>query len=139
MTDRPLLAALRDVATLPLPAFDTEAAEAARARQLELTKPPGSLGRLEELAEFLAGWRGQSRPAIERAQAQRRRDGGPTRGVGSFMRAFARSAKLLNFCIVSLHWFCVRHLVMTGSNGAQRTSEVRDVDREAGTSVPDPG
>ncbi|SDE58267.1 nicotinate-nucleotide-dimethylbenzimidazole phosphoribosyltransferase [Salipiger thiooxidans] len=69
MTDRPLLAALRDVETLPLPAFDTEAAEAARARQLELTKPPGSLGRLEELAEFLAGWRGQARPVIERAQA----------------------------------------------------------------------
>lgn len=52
-----------------LPAFDAAAAEAARARQAELTKPPGSLGRLEELAIFMAGWRGTPRPRIDRAQA----------------------------------------------------------------------
>ncbi|KGJ06110.1 nicotinate-nucleotide-dimethylbenzimidazole phosphoribosyltransferase [Paracoccus halophilus] len=49
--------------------FDESAAEAARARQAELTKPPGSLGRLEELAVFMAGWQGRARPRIERAQA----------------------------------------------------------------------
>lgn len=49
--------------------FDTDAADAARARQDELTKPPGSLGRLEELAIFMAGWQGNPRPRIERAQA----------------------------------------------------------------------
>ena len=59
--------------TLPnpatLPAFDTASAKAAQARQAILTKPPGSLGRLEELAIFVAGWHGVERPRIERAQA----------------------------------------------------------------------
>ncbi|ARC38351.1 nicotinate-nucleotide--dimethylbenzimidazole phosphoribosyltransferase [Paracoccus yeei] len=49
--------------------FDTQAAAAARNRQAELTKPPGSLGRLEELAVFMAGWQGRARPRIDRAQA----------------------------------------------------------------------
>ncbi|RJL06079.1 nicotinate-nucleotide--dimethylbenzimidazole phosphoribosyltransferase [Paracoccus aestuarii] len=49
--------------------FDTEAADAARARQDQLTKPQGSLGRLEELAVFMAGWQGRARPRIDRAQA----------------------------------------------------------------------
>ena len=49
--------------------FDENAATAARARQDSLTKPPGSLGRLEELAVFMAGWQGRARPRIERAQA----------------------------------------------------------------------
>lgn len=52
-----------------LPQADAAAAEAARARQNSLTKPPGSLGRLEELAEFMAAWRGVARPEIARAQA----------------------------------------------------------------------
>ncbi|MGV8950585.1 MAG: nicotinate-nucleotide--dimethylbenzimidazole phosphoribosyltransferase [Cypionkella sp.] len=52
-----------------LPAADTQAAEAAVARQNSLTKPPGSLGRLEELAIFMAGWRGTARPKIAKAQA----------------------------------------------------------------------
>ena len=51
------------------PAFDSIAAEAAKTRQNSLTKPPGSLGRLEELAIFAAGWRGTGRPVIARAQA----------------------------------------------------------------------
>lgn len=51
------------------PAFDADAAQAARARQNSLTKPPGSLGRLEEIAEFMAGWRGTARPVINHAQA----------------------------------------------------------------------
>ncbi|MFT4013086.1 MAG: nicotinate-nucleotide--dimethylbenzimidazole phosphoribosyltransferase [Paracoccus sp. (in: a-proteobacteria)] len=49
--------------------FDQAAADAARNRQAELTKPPGSLGRLEELAIFMAGWQGRARPRIEKAQA----------------------------------------------------------------------
>ena len=49
--------------------YDDTAAAAARDRQDELTKPPGSLGRLEELAVFMAGWQGRDRPRIERAQA----------------------------------------------------------------------
>ena len=52
-----------------LPQADATAEAAARARQLSLTKPPGSLGRLEELAEFMAGWQATARPAIANAQA----------------------------------------------------------------------
>jgi nicotinate-nucleotide--dimethylbenzimidazole phosphoribosyltransferase len=39
---------------------------AAEARQAQLTKPPGSLGRLEWLAVTLAGMQGSERPAVER-------------------------------------------------------------------------
>lgn len=65
----PLLTNLDDVTQLDLPAFDEAAAEAARARQAELTKPQGSLGRLEDMAVFMAGWRGTPRPKIDRAQS----------------------------------------------------------------------
>lgn len=62
------LAAVASLAT-SLPKADVAAAEAARVRQNSLTKPPGSLGRLEELAEFMAAWRGTARPTITKAQA----------------------------------------------------------------------
>ncbi len=52
-----------------LPRFDQEAARGARERQDTLTKPPGSLGRLEELAVFMAGWQGRSIPTLTNAQA----------------------------------------------------------------------
>jgi len=39
--------------------------EAARTRQNNLTKPPGSLGRLEEISVQVAGITGQERPVIE--------------------------------------------------------------------------
>lgn len=48
---------------------DEDAVVAARARQAQLTKPRGSLGRLEELATFFAGWQGVERPTLDRAQA----------------------------------------------------------------------
>ncbi len=50
-TKKDFLAALSD-----LPAPQAQWQEAARQRQGELTKPPGSLGQLEEIAIFLAGW-----------------------------------------------------------------------------------
>ena len=62
------LAAIDAFAALA-PAFDDDAAAAARARHNSLTKPPGSLGRLEDIAIFVAGWRGTARPEIARAQA----------------------------------------------------------------------
>ncbi len=52
------------IATMPGP--DTAAAEAVRARDATLTKPPGALGRLEDLAEWVATWQGRSPPAINR-------------------------------------------------------------------------
>ena len=48
------------------PAAHTSAAEAARAREAVLTKPAGALGRLEELAIWLAAWQGRHPPSLER-------------------------------------------------------------------------
>ena len=50
-----------DLASLPL---DTAAMDLARGRQGQLVKPPGSLGRLEELAIWLAGVTGDERPPV---------------------------------------------------------------------------
>ncbi len=47
---------------------DTAAREAAEARNSVLTKPPGALGRLEEIAIWYAAWRGDARPRIEAPQ-----------------------------------------------------------------------
>ncbi|MFP1644640.1 nicotinate-nucleotide--dimethylbenzimidazole phosphoribosyltransferase [Pontitalea aquivivens] len=52
-----------------LPTADEPARAAALARQNNLTKPPGSLGRLEDLALFMAAWRATAQPVIARAQA----------------------------------------------------------------------
>ena len=46
--------------------LDKAAMDAARARQDTLTKPPGSLGRLEELSLQLAGIQGKARPSLEK-------------------------------------------------------------------------
>ncbi|WP_054300819.1 nicotinate-nucleotide--dimethylbenzimidazole phosphoribosyltransferase [Gemmobacter sp. LW-1] len=51
-----------------LPATDAAAVAAAQARNGQLTKPPGALGRLEELAIWYAGWRGDARPRLEHPQ-----------------------------------------------------------------------
>lgn len=45
--------------------IDACAAEAARARQGTLTKPPGSLGDLEMLAIRIAGWQRRERPSLD--------------------------------------------------------------------------
>lgn len=50
-----------------LPEPNSEAIDQARARQNILTKPVGSLGRLEEIAVWLAGWRGEVKPKIDNA------------------------------------------------------------------------
>nr|WP_233557460.1 nicotinate-nucleotide--dimethylbenzimidazole phosphoribosyltransferase [Rhodophyticola porphyridii] len=51
------------------PEPDADAIAAARARNGQLTKPPGALGRLEELAIWYAGWRADPRPRIAKPQA----------------------------------------------------------------------
>lgn len=58
-----------DAALRALPTADEVSRNAAAARQAQLTKPAGSLGRLEEIAIFLAGWQGAERPRIERGRA----------------------------------------------------------------------
>lgn len=52
-----------------LPGPSAAAAEEARARQALLTKPPGSLGRLEDAAVWLAGWQKRGRPRLDTVHA----------------------------------------------------------------------
>ncbi|MGJ0510611.1 MAG: nicotinate-nucleotide--dimethylbenzimidazole phosphoribosyltransferase [Methylocystis sp.] len=49
-----------------LPGPDAKSVAAVRARDAQLTKPPGALGRLEEIVEWLAAWQGVPQPAIAR-------------------------------------------------------------------------
>jgi nicotinate-nucleotide--dimethylbenzimidazole phosphoribosyltransferase len=51
-----------------LPEADRASAEAAAARQARLTKPPGSLGRLEALAQWLATWQSRHPPKLDRVR-----------------------------------------------------------------------
>lgn len=54
-------------ALLPmLPLADERAMEAARKRQQTLTKPVGSLGKLEDIAVWYAGWRSAEMPIVSR-------------------------------------------------------------------------
>ena len=64
----PLFSSLDDLRTacLDLPAADAKSAALAAARQIELTKPPGSLGRLEDMVGWLARWQGRSMPRLDR-------------------------------------------------------------------------
>jgi len=55
-------AALANCAPQP----DQTAAAAVRARDKHLCKPPGSLGRLEEIVEWLASWQRRAPPSAER-------------------------------------------------------------------------
>ena len=48
-----------------VPAGDEVAAAAVREREATLTKPRGSLGRLEELVEFLGRWQGKASPTLD--------------------------------------------------------------------------
>ncbi len=50
------------------PATDISARKDAEARNGQLTKPPGALGRLEDLAIWYAGWRGVAAPLLENPQ-----------------------------------------------------------------------
>ena len=65
MTTFASLADLR-AACLDLPAGDAAAADGGGGRQAKLTKPPRSLGRLEDMVAWLARWQGRSPPRLER-------------------------------------------------------------------------
>lgn len=49
-----------------MPGPDRDSAARAAAREVALTKPPGSLGRLEALSQWLATWQGRHPPRLER-------------------------------------------------------------------------
>ena len=74
------------------PAPDEAARGAARARDATLTKPPGSLGRLEEIAEWLAAWQGREPPAVTRPLVAvfAANHGVAARGVSAYPQAVTR-------------------------------------------------
>ncbi len=71
MAELPTIATMDDFRAIlaMLPAADKAAAESAAMREPTLTKPPGSLGRLEEISEWLAAWQGRQPPRMERPAA----------------------------------------------------------------------
>ncbi|MDC0658052.1 nicotinate-nucleotide--dimethylbenzimidazole phosphoribosyltransferase [Leisingera sp. SS27] len=66
----PQLSSLDDfrAALAGAPAQDQTFVASAAARNGQLTKPPGALGRLEDLAVWYGGWRGSDRPEITAPQ-----------------------------------------------------------------------
>jgi nicotinate-nucleotide--dimethylbenzimidazole phosphoribosyltransferase len=72
-----------------LPGPDLEAGAAAAAREAQLTKPAGALGRLEELATWLATWQGRHPPALNhpRTIVFAANHGVATRGVSAYPAA----------------------------------------------------
>ena len=48
-----------------VPEGNEEAVDAVRQHDAQLTKPPGSLGRMEELVEWLARWQGKPKPTFD--------------------------------------------------------------------------
>ena len=53
-------------ACVDLPAADQQAAATVSLRESVLTKPPASLGRLEEIVSWLAQWQGRAPPRLDR-------------------------------------------------------------------------
>jgi nicotinate-nucleotide--dimethylbenzimidazole phosphoribosyltransferase len=49
-----------------MPKPDAESVALARAHESQLTKPPGALGKLEAIAEWMSAWQGQHPPKAER-------------------------------------------------------------------------
>lgn len=92
--------------TQPSKPIDTAQRQAALARQSQLTKPPGSLGALEDIAVRLAALQGCDRPQLERVRiAVFAGDHGVTaEGVSAFpqsvtvemLRNFARGGAAIN-------------------------------------------
>jgi nicotinate-nucleotide--dimethylbenzimidazole phosphoribosyltransferase len=72
-----------------LPDGDARIADAAALRQQMLTKPPGSLGRLEELAIWLARWQRREIPRLDRITVAvfAGNHGVATRGVSAYPQA----------------------------------------------------
>ncbi len=86
----PLNPAFADIVELlvAVPDGDEKAVAAVRERDAQLTKPPGSLGRLEELVEFLARWQHRATPRLDNPMVTifAANHGVTDQGVSSFPR-----------------------------------------------------
>src|SRR3984893_5835633 len=115
--------------------LDEDATAAARARQAQLTKPPGALGDLETLAIALAGWQGRAQPRVERVHISVfAADHGVTEeGVSAFpaavtaemIRNFVRGgaainvlARVLNATLEVINLRTIGHAVIAGAHDA---------------------
>ncbi|MCK8515375.1 nicotinate-nucleotide--dimethylbenzimidazole phosphoribosyltransferase [Methylonatrum kenyense] len=110
----------------PLPRPDQRIAEAARARQDSLTKPPGSLGRLETLAVRLAAQQGRLRPAVDQVWISvfAADHGVCAEGVSAFpqevtaqmIRNFSHGGGAIN--VLARTWNCALEVVDLGTTTA---------------------
>ncbi|WGF87005.1 nicotinate-nucleotide--dimethylbenzimidazole phosphoribosyltransferase [Marinivivus vitaminiproducens] len=68
MTHPPSITTLAEMHDLArgLPIADDEAEQAVVRHDAQLTKPPGALGRLEDLTRWLAAWQGRNPPRLDR-------------------------------------------------------------------------
>lgn len=117
-----------DAALDDLPTPDADAMDAALARQAELTKPAGSLGRLEEIAVFMAAWQGTPRPRAERVRAVvfAGNHGVTARGVSAFPAAVT-AQMVANFQAGG-----AAINALTRSSGAELAVVALDLDRPTG-------
>ena len=69
-----------------LPGSNADAVNRVRARDQVLTKPPGSLGRLEDIVEHLAAWQGANGPTVDQVAVRvfAGNHGVARRGVSAF-------------------------------------------------------
>jgi nicotinate-nucleotide--dimethylbenzimidazole phosphoribosyltransferase len=95
-----------------LPEADMDAVAACRMRDATLTKPPGALGRLEDIVEFVAAWQGSSTPGIRRPMVAifAASHGVAARGVSAFPSSVTRQM-LDNFAAggAAINQICVTY------------------------------
>src|SRR3546814_10203068 len=106
------IASLQEIRDLlkVLPQADEEAAQDALLRQSQLTKPAGSLGRLEELAVWLATWQGRNPPSIDRPYTAvfAGNHGIAHKGVSAYPRSEEHTSELQSLMRISYAVFCLK-------------------------------
>ncbi len=97
LADASPLDSIRDLIAL-MPPPSTASAAAVSAREVQLTKPQGALGRLEEIVAFLAAWQGKTAPTLDRPMVAifAANHGVAARGVSAYPASVTR-AMMENF------------------------------------------
>jgi nicotinate-nucleotide--dimethylbenzimidazole phosphoribosyltransferase len=95
-----------------MPAASEPATAAVRARDVQLTKPRGSLGRLEEIVAFLAAWQGKATPSLDRPLVAifAANHGVAARGISAYPASVTR-AMMDNFTAggAAINQICAAH------------------------------
>ena len=113
-----------------VPPLNTQAGDAARVRQQQLTKPPGSLGRLEDLACWFAARLGTTIPpqpgceifvfAADHGVAERGVSAFPQAVTREMVRNFARGGAAIN--VLATLSDCHIEVVDVGVAAAEKTA-----------------